>query len=72
MSCPHYTLVNQSFTFCCNNSKEVKLTVHLICCAEAPASVPQLQAEALGVHTLCEHMFQPRISPRRYLQLHIH
>lgn len=43
-------------------------TIHLICFAEAPASVPQLQAEALDVHTLCVHMFQPHTSPRRYLQ----
>jgi hypothetical protein len=50
------------------NSKDCKLIIHLICCAEAPASVPQLQVEALDEHTLCVHMFQPHTSPRRYLQ----
>lgn len=50
------------------NSKDAKLTTHLICCAEAPASVPRLQVEALDVRTLCARMFQPRTSPRRYLQ----
>lgn len=47
--------------------EDAKLTTHLICYAAAPASVPQPPAEAPGVHTLCAHMFQPHISPRRYL-----
>jgi hypothetical protein len=49
-------------------SKDANLMTYLTCCAATPASVPQLQVKVPGAHTLCAHMFQPHISPRRYLQ----